>query len=260
MPKIITIDDCKKLVSEDLQKIPQELKNSNGPWKYMIVGIVSCEKSKTRLNNFMNIYGDIFKKLNLSYFIIYADPNIQTAHNRDFSVNMKDRIFTAKAKESYETLAHKLAIFYSYIYNHTNYKYVVKIDDGCLVDLHGISRNLERNYAGSYMTPTSNTVHRGKCTEQIYNKTSLDFGHDFMKYNPKMSKDLYEKLYKIKYAGGGYGYRLSRTAIRCINKYKKHILSLGLSYEDVLFGQILFLEGINVDWHVMGRYHYIDSK
>lgn len=72
-----------------------------------------------------------------------------------------------------------------------------------------------------------------------------------------MTDDKYASLYRINLAGGGYGYRISRNCLEHIDKYKSHILSLGLSYEDVLFGQIFYLEGIKVTNLHIGKYHLI---
>ena len=194
------------------------------------------------------------------FYIIYADPDIKTKDELDFTVDHKSRTFIAKSKESYETLAHKVAIFYSFIYNFTDYDYVVKADDGFLLNLSKLIDKLDCHYIGAVLKPTSNRIHINKCTDKQYNKIHLDFGHNLKDFLPNMDEELYKSLYHIRLAGGGYGYRISREALKIVDKYKKHILSQGLSYEDVLFGQILYLEGINVTWHGIGRYHHIGPK
>ncbi len=95
------------------------------------------------------------------------------------------------------------------------------------------------------------------CTDKAFNETKLDFGHGFRAFVPDIDDKMYESLYSIRYACGGYGYRLSRDALQFIDKYKPQILSLGLSYEDVLLGQILYLEGIPATKQELGRYHFI---
>lgn len=269
MPYFNSIEECKKVVANDLNAIPDNLKNftnvtrnnrSTNPWKRMIVGIVSCKKYQNRLENFLTIFSDIFAKFGLDYLIIYADPNLKTEKGKDFTVDHKNRIFIAKAKESYESLAHKLSIFYSYVYNHTDYDYAVKVDDGCLLNLKELITKLDQPYIGSTLKPTLNIIHKGKCTDKEFNDIALDFGHNFKKFNPNMDDKLYSDLYHINLAGGGYGYRLHRDALKHIDKYKKHVLSLGLSYEDVLFGQIMYIEGIMVTRVGIGRYHYIGPK
>ena len=269
MPYFNSIEECKKVVANDLKAIPENLKTftkvsrdnkATNPWKKMVVGIVTCKKNQKRLDNFLLLFSDIFANFGLDYFIILADPNLKTERGKDYTVDLQNRIFTAKAKESYETLAHKLAIFYSYIYNQTDYEYVIKSDDGCLLNLKEVITKLDQPYVGSTLKPTLNVIHKGKCLDKELNKISLDFGHEFKKFNPKMDDKLYNELYHINLAGGGYGYRLSRTALQHIDKYKNHVLSLKLSYEDVLFGQIMYIEGINVTRVALGRYHYIEPK
>jgi hypothetical protein len=269
MHRFQSLEACQQIVKNDIKKIPDKYKNFDektrdnkitNPWKRMVVGILSCDRTSKRLASFLAVYKDIFTNLGLDYYIIYADPDIKTEQGLDFVVNDSSRIFTAKAKESYETLAHKVAIFYSYVYNYTDYDYVIKLDDGCLVDLSKVLGRLECPYVGSVLKPTSNKIHKNKCSDKRYNKIDLDFGHNFKELIPDMSDEQYKSLYHIRLAGGGYGYRVSREAIQFIDKYKEHILSLGLSYEDVLFGQIFHLEGIGIAWHGIGRYHNIGPK
>jgi hypothetical protein len=268
MPYFQSVDVCQEIVRKDLVKIPKEYKDFDSqtrdgctnPWKRMVVGIVTCKFHQKRFENYIEIFSKIYGDLGLDYYAILADPDIQTEGGNDYVVDHVTRTFTAKVNESYETLAHKLAIFYSYVYNSTDYDYVVKSDDGCLVDLSKVIQKLEYDYAGAVLKPTVNSVHFGKCSNKEYNKTKLDFGHNFKESFPDIEEERYQELYHIRLGGGGYGYRLSREALQYIDKYKAHILSLGLSYEDVLFGQILYLEGIKVSWHGIGRYHYIDGK
>lgn len=261
-----SLERCIEIVGNDLKKISnalatvdEETKNirSVNPWTQMVVGVVSSFANHKRLANYLTIFGEAFDNLELDYYVILADPNIEPEDGKDFVLYEDTRIFLAKAKDSYETLAHKLAIFYSYICQHTDYDYVIKCDDGCLLDLNNTIVNLEADYIGTVLTPTLNTVHFGKCTDQAYNTQKLDFGHSLKHIKPDMDDKLYDSLYHIRYAGGGYGYRFNRKALQCIDRYKPHILSLGLSYEDILFAQICFLEGIHVTSQDIGRYHAI---
>ena len=262
-------DKCREIIAKDLENVPEEYKKFNdvtrnnrdtNPWKKVIIGIVTCKKYNSRYQNFLSLFADIFKEFGIEYYAIVADPDIEVKDGLDYSIDRASRTFTAKANESYETLAHKLAIFYSYVNNYTDFEYIVKVDDGCLLNMSRILYKPEFPYAGSALKPTSNKCHFNKCSSKEYNKTLLDFGHNFKEFNPNMTDELYESLYHIRYAGGGYGYRLHRDAFQHIDKYKAHILSLGLSYEDTIFGQILHLEGVNVSYHGIGRYHYISVK
>jgi len=269
MPYFNSLETCQKAVGKDLAAIPDEFKNfddetrndkSKNPWKKMVVAVVTCKKFERRLNNFLILFKDIFADLGLDYYLVYADPNVETEGGLDYTIDHEKRVFVAKAKESYETLAHKLSIFYSYVYNQTDYDYVVKADDGCLLKLNYLITKLDKPYVGATLKPTLNTIHRGKCSNKAYNKSSLDFGHELKRFDPEMKDDTYDKLYHINLAGGGYGYRINRDCLQHIDKYKEHTLSLGLSYEDVLLGQILFLEGIKVARVPIGRYHFVGPR
>jgi Galactosyltransferase len=269
MPYFNSVEECQQIVARDLKSIPDKFKNftkvtwnnkAKNPWRRMVVGVVTCKKYEKRLNNFLILFEDIFAQLGLDFYMIYADPDLETANGDDYLVDHENRIFIAKANESYETLAHKLAIFYSYIYNHTDYDYVIKADDGCLLNLKEVISKLDKPYVGATLKPTLNTIHKGKCSNKEYNKINLDFGHEFKRYNPQIEEKLYQELYHINLAGGGYGYRLSREAIGKIVKYKSHVLSLGLTYEDVLLGQMLYIEGVRVTRVGIGRYHYIGPR
>lgn len=267
MPRWGTVEECQEIVNADMKKIPNSLKNfdssaredrERNPWRNMVVAIVTCAKNKKRYDNFMLIFGDIFKQLGLNYYVIAADHNIVPEDpSYDFAVDHESHIFTAKALEAYENLSHKLAIFYSWVYNHTDYDYVIKADDGCLLNLHAVISKLEYDVVGSILKPTSNRCHINKCKQDKYNKINLDFRHGFDKILPKISEDKIKALYGVRATGGGYGYRISRNALRCVNKYKAHVLSVGLSYEDILFAQIFYLEGLSPISHWIGRYHSI---
>ena len=261
-----SVDLCRDFVKEDLKRVPDRYKVFDSdskmdpavnPWQRMVVGILSCAASHKRLANYLSIFDEVFDELGLDYYVILADPNMISDDGQDFILFPESRLFIATAKDSYESLAHKLAIFYSFVFHQTDYDHVIKCDDGCLLDLSGAIQNLEADYCGSVIQPTLNTIHFDKCTEASYNTTELDFGHRFDQILGESDRERFKSLYQIQYAAGGCGYRVSRKALGLIDTYKDHVLSLGLSYEDVLFGQILFLEGVLVTGRDMGRYQFI---
>lgn len=228
------------------------------------VGIITCSKTQKRFEKFMKLHEKFFIDNNLKYYIIVADKSLIKTNVEYKIIN---NYFYCAVNESYETLAHKLAIFYCYIYQNTDYDYVFKFDDGCLIDQENIlnllnSLNfLKYDYSGCLLVPTSNRCHFRKCNKPILNKTPLDFNHGFdkiLKNEDSVQNNIQNNdLTKITYCGGGYGYCLSRNALQHIPKYKKHILSLGLSYEDILYGQIMYLENITPVRIVYGKYHAI---
>jgi len=209
----------------------------------------------------MKIHEKWFKDNNLTYFVIQSDPLLLNSGKES---RIDGNNFYCACQEAYEVLAHKLIIFYSYIFENTDFEFVLKFDDGCLIDQKSVlsivnQQSLEYHYIGSLMKPTTNSCHWGKCKNTKLNRQKLDFKHNFDKLDNinDLDRQKLDNITTIEYAGGGYGYGLSRHALELIAKYKKHILSLELSYEDVLFGQIMYLENIKANKYVVGKYHMV---
>jgi hypothetical protein len=217
------------------------------------IGILTCQETKPRFAKFMRIHKKFFDDNKLKYYIILADPKL-IGSNKEYRI--VGNFFYCAAQEAYEVLAHKLVIFYSYIYQETDFDFVYKVDDGCLLNQNNIKKIPSTDYSGILIKPTSNTCHAGKCKTSHYNTISLDFMHCFDKL-PDIDRDKLTNITNITYAGGGYGYVLSRNALHSISKYKNHVLGVCLSYEDVIFGQILYLENITPTHHTVGKYHAV---
>jgi hypothetical protein len=200
----------------------------------------------------MSIHEKTIKKLGFDYYIILADQ-LLIGTNKKYRID--GHYFYCATDEAYEVLAHKLAIFYCYIYNETKYDFVYKVDDGCLLNMK-ILKNPTYDYGGSLIVPTSSICHKYKCKNKKFNKIKLDFRHNFQNLK-NIDKKKLENITKIKYAGGGYGYGLSRKALSYIPKYLDHILNIPLSYEDIIFGQIMYLSGITPVQICFGQYHQI---
>ena len=220
--------------------------------KKICMGILTCPKTKNRFNKFMDIHKEKLEKLGIDYYVILSDPSLVKSNKK---YRIKGRIFYCAIKEAYEVLAHKMAIFYSYIYNETDYDFVYKIDDGCLLNMDELL-NTNYDYGGGLMVPTNNKCHINKCLNKKFNKIGLDFRHNFHKLK-NIDKKKLANITKIKYAGGGYGYGLSRKALSFIPHYLDHILSVPLSYEDVIFGQIMYLSDIKPVYKYIGNYHKV---
>jgi hypothetical protein len=145
-------------------------------------------------------------------------------------------------------------IFYSYIEKKTDYKYIVKIDDGCLLNLNNMITNLHVDYCGTKIIAGSKKWHWGKCKDVKLNTYISDLKHGF---DDLLGSETFNKLdlTKIAYAGGGYSYRLSRNALIKLNNYKKYSLSLEFSYEDLFIGQVMKINNIKLIPNSIGRYH-----
>lgn len=227
--------------------------------KNICFGILTCPRNKKRFENFMTIHEKWFIENGFTYYAIYGDPSL---FGTGIDYKIKGNNFYCAANEAYEVLAHKLAIFYTYIFEKTEFDYVFKVDDGCLINKNNIlcmdGLNMG-DYCGCLMSPTSNACHKGKCSDKSLNKILLDFTHNFNKIQ-NIDQCKLKEIKNIKYCGGGYGYALSRYALKHIPKYKYHILHIGLSYEDVLFGQIMYLENIKPSSAEIGGYHCVKAQ
>jgi hypothetical protein len=255
---VYKMSELKSIVKNDISKIPKKLKeekyinSGKSIWKSFCIGIVTCDAHEARLNNCMNIYKEFFDRYKIKYYLIKSDSDIKT----DDEYLIDGDIFYAKAEESYEKLLHKVMIFFSYIEKETDYKYVIKMDDGCLLDLNNMIKNLYFDYIGSKRIASVNDYHWGKCKNTYFNTYISDFKHEFDKLlGSKVVNQL--DLSKAPYAGGGCAYRLSRKALTGISNYKNHSLSLGFSYEDLFIGQIMKLNGISFTPKIIGRKHFI---
>ena len=165
---------------------------------------------------------------------------------------VKLKIFNANCEERYENLAHKLCIFYDYCKD--NYDGVIKVDDGCKLNFKKLMNIPYDKYdnIGALMRATSTKCHYGKCKKKEFNKEKINLDHKF-------EKNIIQKLdmKEMKYCGGGYSYFLSKKCLNIISNYTNHILSIALSYEDVLFGQILRMNSIEAYYYKFGDYHQI---
>jgi hypothetical protein len=211
------------------------------------LGILTCPKDEIKLKKFMELYSKELEEKNIPYFLIYADNNL------DKYYKLFGRKLYVRTSENYESLAKKLVLFYRFVYEKTDFKYVVKVDCGSTIKIDMIINHPHENYCGGVMKPTMNICHYGKCSNQILNNTPINLTHNLCNRVPKKKCD----IKNIKYCGGGYGYILSRKSLKAIINFTPHIMGLRLSYEDVLFGQILFINEILPHNYVFGGYHTV---
>lgn len=247
------IEELKKIVENNLQNLPKDLDSII--WSRICIGIVTCDKHRSRFNNFMRIYQEYFDKLGIMYYIIKSNPT-RDYEGSDYIVDGHN--FWINAEEVYEKLLHKIIVFYSYIEKETEYSHIVKVDDGCLFDISAIIKDLNLDYIGSPHRIIDGRYHQRKCTNPELKKQVLDFKH---RLDEKIDSEEFQKLdlTKVQYAMGGHAYRLSRRALTGISDYLEHAKSLELSYEDLYIGQILKTKGVTITRRIIGRYHRIPS-
>lgn len=229
---------------------------SNKLEEKICIAIVTCEKNQERFDRFMSIFADRFEENNLDYYAIRADPDIETDGNKLYRIDGHD--FWTKTEEAYEKLHQKIMVFYSYVETQTEYTHIIKVDDGCLLNLESALSDLHLDYVGYSMFARVNKYHKGKCKDPKWNFYISDFKHsldDVVGIEKFNSLD----LTKVRYASGGCSYRLSRKALTGISAFLPHCLNLEFAYEDLLIGQLLKINGISVSHKIIGRYHRIKS-
>lgn len=241
----------KKTVETDILRIPKDLDPII--WSKICIGIITCDAHKARFDNFMEIYKEYFESLGITYYAIKADPTLDY-NGSDYKIIGND--FWVNCDEAYEKLLHKVMVFYSYIEKETNFDMVVKVDEGCLLDLSAIIKDMNLDYIGVILTPRANKYHWGKCKDPKLNTYISDFKHELDKViDPDEFKKL--NLTGVQYASGGMAYRLSRKALTALSNYLDHAKSLDFAYEDMYIGQIMKISNIPVTRRVIGRYHRI---
>ena len=87
-------------------------------------GILTCPSSKKRFDKFMRIHEKWFIENGFTYYVIYGDPSL---FGKGVDYRIKGNEFYCASNEAYEVLAHKLAIFYTYIFEKTSFDYIFKI-------------------------------------------------------------------------------------------------------------------------------------
>lgn len=217
-----------------------------------LIYAVNTYITSPRLNKFIDFHYDFIKNdMKADIYLITANPKINKKYKLDEIIidGKKIKLFIARCHERYENLSHKLSIFYKYISKKKEVKYVIKIDDGCKMNFDEMKKMPKTDYFGGIIKPTSIKCHFNKCTKEDFNKQEVDLIHNF-DYDQN-------KLLDVKYCAGGYSYGLSSKSLKIISKYIDHILKIELSYEDVLFGQILMINKIYPIYCVMGSYHGI---
>ena len=80
------------------------------------IGILTCPKHNRRLAKFLATYKSEFKRRGLQYYVLMANPDL------DSEYKITGSTFEMRCQEAYEVLAHKMVLFYDYIYTQTTFK------------------------------------------------------------------------------------------------------------------------------------------
>ena len=192
--------------------------------------IVSCRKNNEKVKVLRD---KLYSQIKLPYIFIIGKPELVSNWKR------KGDILYVKVPDNYESLPLKVLKAFEYFHCCTNYKGILKIDDDCWISkpshlktiLHRFADDCSVDYLGKINDiALIRSWHFRKCDSEIKSVTP------------------YSKPINTQYCAGGWGYYLSRRALRVLFEvsYKYPDILEGEIYglEDVLIGKILTQEGI----------------
>jgi len=203
----------------DIKIIDPERYVKNQNLNNMLFMFVTCNKPKyidrrEYLYNFLKTFGH-------KYIVIEGGSD-------KLFFNSATNVLNIDINETYENLPKKIIKAYEWIYKQfSNITHIYKVDDNfCDKILNFIPANFSTyNYYGNFIVETLiNTWHQGKCDDETLNNT------------------IYSKDFINPYAGGGYGYILSKTAVKVLIDNKDNIIND--IYEDKAIGDVLYINNI----------------
>jgi hypothetical protein len=202
---------------------------TNNSSKDILVLIFSCKKYESRVATLKKIgYLDYLKRHNVDYLIVTGDENL----NKEYELDKANNKLVVKEKDTYEGLPYKVVkTFYSVNDDkNLNYKYIIKSDDDCLVNIERVLNNMDKIQGEDYIGRLNNFKHN---------------------YNPNWNGLKNKSKYYGPYMNGATGYILSNKAVNSISNSKdlNNTLLKDELYEDKLVGDVLRLNGFKFKKH-----------
>jgi glycosyltransferase involved in cell wall biosynthesis len=201
----------------------------------IVVGIISCKKNVEKIKAIRNTWLRDLNTHQIPYYIVMGDPSINAC-------KLENDILYVPCADNYESLPQKVLELYQFIYEKTTYDFVYKIDDDCFLNIENLFSTYfwNFNYFGRTVATKEEDLdrswHSGKCSDQTLNKTA------------------YSRPYSGPWCGGGYGYFLSREAIKNICNMADYVQTD--LYEDKAIGDVLRKKKITAEENV--RYRVLD--
>ena len=185
--------------------------------------VLICDKTEYYIDRLKNLTKK-FNNCAFNYILIKGDSD-ETYYDEN------NKILNVKCYDIYENLSLKMAMAYKWIYDNTNYDFIYKIDDDHNFNKYKIPHNYEDyDYYGNEI-----------CVKKFYTK-SWHFGKC---HSDELNTTLCSDEFIHKYANGGFGYILSRHAIKILlDNYDELITKL---YEDKAVGDILYKNKIIIN-------------
>ncbi|MCG5500806.1 glycosyltransferase family 2 protein [Ectothiorhodospira lacustris] len=217
-----------------LLKLPLEqsclLKQTPSTWPGdTLVVIYSCRKYlDSRVQTIRETWVQDLKARGIPYVILVGDGK-DTVEGDVLALNVSDR---------YEDLPQKTLKLIDWVYEHTDFQYLYKIDDDCYLDVARFFENLSYRKHHYY----GRVIRRGE--------GSMDRAwHQSKSHTEHARKTLDKSPEPSVYADGGGGWVLSRWAMRGLREARatetgQRLVAISLM-EDKLVGDLLALQGIS---------------
>ena len=191
----------------------------------LLICILCCSRDLHRVDTMKNLS----KGFKTADFLVLMGSDRQLGPVLD----QKNHILYINCEDKYELLPKKMSLAYDYIYNNMDYDYVMKIDTDTWVNFNNLKtvvtemHRKKYDYVGGVAGGgVDRRWHFGKCTDPLLNQTE------------------YSRPYNGDWCGGGFGYILSRRALKIITKKQNREYLESDLYEDKAIGDILRKNGI----------------
>lgn len=198
------------------------------PKAKVVTGIVSC-RARTQHRN--AIRATFLAALPSPVFIV-GNPDSETRTEGD--------TLLLKCDDTYEGLPQKLWVFYEWLLRTSDFEYVFKLDDDCLVHLQSLYAFLFKLYASE-----ERSDYLGGGINRPVGGNGLRRDWHIGKVTDPSRNVQYEGVFGYPFCKGGYGVFLSRKAVTAIvDEGRKTFFDPKEIYEDKLHGDVLCPRGM----------------
>tara|TARA_Y100000591_G_scaffold306133_1_gene304279 strand:- start:9596 stop:12895 length:3300 start_codon:yes stop_codon:yes gene_type:complete len=196
-----------------------------------IIFLINCSLKEQYKDRYIQLYEKL-QNFKYDYLILI---------NKKGSNEIKDNILYIDIDDHYENLSKKIYEGIKYIYNNTDYNYIYKVDDDFFNYNINITDEIYCDYYSNHVINSLNReYHFGKCFDKELNY--LTYGGEFLR----------------NYAGGGYGYVISRKSMFYIINNKDYIYNE--IYEDKAIGDVLYKNNIKLTQNTQTLIKYNNNK
>jgi hypothetical protein len=205
-----------------------------------LVVIYSCRKYlSTRITKIRETWGRTLIELGIPYVVLVGDGDDR----------VQGDVLALKVSDRYEDLPSKTLQMIDWVFNHTDFQHLYKVDDDCYVDvekLFGDARHRRYHYYGRRLHREPGSMDR----RWHQSKSVTEHARNALDKSPEPSV----------YADGGCGYNLSRFAMATLLQMRHtsrgQRLVRSSFMEDKLVGDLLALGSVELadhDYHVLIR-------